>query len=200
MAMIPGERNDQYRRNFVRATASVAMARVSVRNIDCVAPIGSASKRPRDLHVARLIERGKLVGRKGAEGDVGLPRLRDRAHDHFTAGHFRQHAPTHRCGRCQQTAWPHRGVRFAAEEHLTRLEDGADNRRLQHVHLTRGREGDVRRRLDTNVVTFCDVGDRHEAVEQWIIALDRRAARVPVAPPGNGGVAGIGSSGDSDPQ
>ena len=158
------------------------------------------SKRPRDLHVARLVERGKFVGRKGAECDVGLPRLGDRAHDHFTAGHFRQHAPTHRCGRCQQTSWPHRGVRLAAEEHLTRLEDGADNRRLQHVHLTRGRECDVRRRIHTNVVTFCNVGDRQEAVEQWIIALDRGAARVPVAPPGHGGVAGIGSSGDADPQ
>jgi len=31
--MIPGERKDQYRRKFLRASASVAIARVSVLNV-----------------------------------------------------------------------------------------------------------------------------------------------------------------------
>jgi hypothetical protein len=40
--MMPGDRNDQYRRNFARAVASVATARVSVRKIDAFVPIASA--------------------------------------------------------------------------------------------------------------------------------------------------------------
>jgi hypothetical protein len=40
--MMPGDRKDQYRRNFARAVESVATARVSVRKIDVFAPIGSA--------------------------------------------------------------------------------------------------------------------------------------------------------------
>jgi hypothetical protein len=40
--VMPGENADQYKRNFARADASVAVARVSVRKTECVAPIGSA--------------------------------------------------------------------------------------------------------------------------------------------------------------
>jgi hypothetical protein len=36
IAIMPGDTNDQYRRNFARADASVATARVSVRNTDSV--------------------------------------------------------------------------------------------------------------------------------------------------------------------
>ena len=42
MRMIPGERNDQYVRNFDRALGSVAMARVSVEKIEWPPSIGSA--------------------------------------------------------------------------------------------------------------------------------------------------------------
>jgi hypothetical protein len=40
--MMPGDRKDQYRRNFARAIGSVATARVSVRKIDMVSLTGSA--------------------------------------------------------------------------------------------------------------------------------------------------------------
>jgi hypothetical protein len=40
--MIPGDRKDQYRQNFDRATGSVATARVSVRKIDALAVIALA--------------------------------------------------------------------------------------------------------------------------------------------------------------
>src|SRR5262245_42519269 len=42
MVMMPGERRDQYRRNLIRAVASVATARVSVRNIENAGPTESA--------------------------------------------------------------------------------------------------------------------------------------------------------------
>jgi hypothetical protein len=42
ITMIPGEKIDQYRRNFARAAASVATARVSVRKIDACVPFASA--------------------------------------------------------------------------------------------------------------------------------------------------------------
>jgi hypothetical protein len=42
ITMMPGERNDQYRRNFERDTGLVATARVSVRKTEASVPIGSA--------------------------------------------------------------------------------------------------------------------------------------------------------------
>src|SRR5262245_11843617 len=42
MAAMPGERNAQYRLNFLRDSTSVATARVSVRNIDWLLPSGFA--------------------------------------------------------------------------------------------------------------------------------------------------------------
>ena len=41
MSTIPGEKAAQYRLNFIRATASVVVARVSVRWIDIELPAGS---------------------------------------------------------------------------------------------------------------------------------------------------------------
>src|SRR5439155_25179616 len=42
ITIIPGDRNDQYRRNFLRASGSVVLARVSVRNTDSLFQLGSA--------------------------------------------------------------------------------------------------------------------------------------------------------------
>ncbi len=42
MTMMPAENRAQYQRNLRRASWSVVATRVSVRNIESVAPIGSA--------------------------------------------------------------------------------------------------------------------------------------------------------------
>ena len=42
ISAIPGEKKDQYSRNFARALASVVATRVSVRKTDSAEPIGSA--------------------------------------------------------------------------------------------------------------------------------------------------------------
>ena len=91
--MMPGDRNAQYRRNFLRAPASVATARVSVVKIEPPEGSGVDPECPRDLHAVGLGECRELVGRQRAEHRVGLPRLGHPAHDNFAARTLGEHAP-----------------------------------------------------------------------------------------------------------
>ena len=125
---MPGDKNAQYGRNLLRASASVATARVSVRKTELDGLGRVRPKRPDDLDVIGLIERREIGGRDGSKRHVRFPRLRNGADNHFAVGDLRKHDPSKRLHLREQPARPGLRVRSGAEDQFASLEDGPDDR------------------------------------------------------------------------
>ena len=90
---MPGETNDQYRRNATRAVGSMVAMRVSVRATDSAAAIRSA-RNVHTIHVPGLVKDRELLRRQGTEHHVGHPRLCDGSDHDLATGDFGEFAPT----------------------------------------------------------------------------------------------------------
>ena len=155
-------------------------------------------QRPGDLHVARLVECRELVGRQprnvtfASQGRVTAPITTSRP---GTSASARQPSdfvsastPCGRAAASGSTAKDH----FACPENTLRAIG-----RLLKVRLTRGREGDLRRRGHANVVTLCDVVGRHEPVEERVLVLGSRRRRLAITQPCDAGICCVRGSSDA---
>jgi len=77
-------------------------------------------------------------------------------------------------GGFQQPTRLHLVATRGAERQFTRPEDGARQRRLHQVLLFRGCQHGRRRRRDKDGVSFDDVVDRHESIEQLVVLVASR--------------------------
>src|SRR5688572_19737909 len=140
------------------------------------------AKRPRNLDVTGLVERGKDIRGERLEVDVGFPGTADRAEHNLAARHLVENAPADSQHLCEQAARRPLGA-FGAEYQPAGLENGARDNRLPKIHLTRRRIHDGCRRMDAHVVALDDVIPGKEPIQQRIGKPRRGGWRMAVPQP-----------------
>ena len=125
MTMIPGERKDQYRRNLVRASGSVAMARVSVLKTDSVSLIASARIVQAIFTYPGSLNAANWSGGKARNVTFASQGLVTAPTTIWRSGTLGQHTPPERlCLREEPTRMP-ASIRRCAEEDLTSSDHGS---------------------------------------------------------------------------
>ena len=177
--MIPGEKKDQYRRNPVRASASVAMARVFIRKTDSVPLIGAALIVRAILSCPGSLNATNWLG--GSARNVTFA----------SQGFVTAPTTTWRSGTSAKIPRPttvsRRGAPVDAADRRVwrrgppaRSDDGSHHRRPLQIRFARDGERDIGWRGDVNVMSFHNVVERHELVEQRVNLVITCARWVPV--------------------
>ena len=91
-----------------------------------------------------------------------------------------------------------RRIWFASKHDFACFENRPHDRRRHQVLFARSRERDLGRRGDTDVMTFCDVVDRHAPIEHRVNIVYTRVRRLTVSKPRRARVGGVSAGGDAE--